>query len=402
MSRTIRYVCLGALLILCAQSQPNNQLSLASFDQVWQTIQDKHWDPKLNGVDWQGARTELRPKVEAAPSPEEARHHIEALLARLGHSHVRIIPAAEYADMDGKVAGQGGTGLRFEIIGGDAVIASGPYSGLVLREVNGRRVRERIDRAKSELNAHMAIRNMLRGEPGESLELLLEDESGKASLTRIELTKPTGKVIRFGELPPMRLDLVYERLSPETGYIHISSFFDPEAFEDLLRRATTDCRNCRGMIVDLRRNPGGIGALGGSLAGWFFDQSQTLGTSFFRNSHLKIVANPRLGAFLGKLAILIDSQSGSTSEIFAGGMKDLKRARIFGRRSAGMALPSAIEKLPTGDGFQYATANYISAGGKPLEGLGVEPDVLIEPTRQQLLKGIDATRIAARQWIEKE
>jgi carboxyl-terminal processing protease len=83
-------------------------------------------------------------------------------------------------------------------------------------------------------------------------------------------------------------------------------------------------------------------------------------------------------------------------------MKDLKRARIFGRRSAGMALPSAIEKLPTGDGFQYTTANYISAGGKPLEGLGVEPDVLIEPTRQQLLTGLDATRLAARQWIEKE
>ncbi len=401
MSRTIRYVCLGALLILCAHSQPNNQLSLASFDQVWQTIQDKHWDPKHNGIDWQGARTELRPKVEAAPTPEEARHHIEALLDRLGHSHVGIIPAAAYTDMEGG-SGQGDAGLRFEIIGGDAVIATGPYSGMVLREVNGRRVRERIARAKSEPYAHLAIRNMLRGEPGESLELLLEDESGKSSMARLELTKPGGKMIRFGELPPMRLDLVYERLSQETGYIHVSSFFDPEAFESLLRQATFDCRNCRGMIVDLRRNPGGIGALAGGLAGWFVDQSQSLGTSFFRNTQLKIMANPRPGAFLGKLAILIDAQSASTSEIFAGGMKDLRRARIFGRRSAGMALPSAIEKLPTGDGFQYTTANYISAGGKPLEGLGVEPDVLIEPTRQQLLKGIDATRLAARQWIEKE
>ena len=401
MSRTIRYVCLGALLILCAQSQPNNQLSLASFDHVWQTIQDKHWDPKLNGIDWQGARKELRPKVEAAPTPEEARHHIEALLDRLGHSHVGIIPAAAYTDMDGG-SGQGDAGLRFEIIGGDAVIASGPYSGMVLREVNGRRVRERIARAKGELYAQLAIRNMLRGEPGESLELLLEDEQGKASSTKLELTKPTGKMIRFGELPPMRLDLIYERLSEQTGYIHISSFFDPEALEGLLRKATSDCKTCRGIIIDLRRNPGGLGALSGGLAGWFLDQSQTLGTCFFRNTQLRIMANPRPNPFLGKVAILIDAQSGSTSEIFAGGMKDLKRARIFGRRSAGMALPSAIEKLPTGDGFQYTTANYISAGGKPLEGIGVEPDVLIEPTRQQLLTGLDATRLAARQWIEKE
>lgn len=401
MSRPIRYVCLGALLILCAQSQPNNQLSLASFDQVWQTIQDKHWDPKLNGIDWQGARTELRPKVQSAPSPEEARHHIEALLDRLGHSHVGIIPAAAYTDMNGG-AGQGSSGLRFEIIGGDAVISTGPYAGMVLREVNGSRVRERIARAKSEPYAHLGISNMLRGEPGETVELLLEDESGKASLAKIELTKPSGKIIRFGELPPMRLDFIYERLSPQTGYIHISSFFDPEAFESLLRQATTDCKDCRGMIVDLRRNPGGIAALSGGLAGWFIDQSQTLGTCFFRDTQFRIIANPRPTAFLGKLAILIDSQSASTSEIFAGGMKDLKRARIFGRRSAGMALPSAIEKLPTGDGFQYTTANYNSAGGKALEGLGVEPDVLIEVTRKQLLTGLDATRLAARQWIEKE
>ena len=140
-----------------------------------------------NGIDWRVARTELRSKVESASSPEEVRHHIEALLDRIGHSHVGIIPAAAYTEMNGS-SGQGISGLRFEIIGGDAVIATGPYSSMVLREVNGRRVRERIARVKSEPYAHLAIRNMLHGEPGESVDLLLEDESGKASLAKIELT----------------------------------------------------------------------------------------------------------------------------------------------------------------------------------------------------------------------
>ena len=65
----------------------------------------------------------------------------------------------------------------------------------------------------------------------------------------------------------------------------------------------------------------------------------------------------------------------------AEGLKDLGRARIFGTRTAAAALPSLFEKLPNGDGFQYAIANYISEGGKPLEGLGVTPDVETPITR---------------------
>lgn len=400
MSNTIRYVCLLALLTWSATAQTGKQLWLASFDQVWQTIEDKHFDPKLNGVDWKAARQELRPKVEAAASLEEARGHTEALLARLGHSHVGIIPAVAYEDLS-RQNSEGTAGLRFEIIGGDAILASGPHSGWVLREVNGRRVRDRIERAKTELSAQMAVQNMLHGAVGEVLELLLEDEAGKAHLTKIELKKPTGRLVQLGNLPPFRLELDYERLSSETGYIRISSFFDPEAIEALMRRATTDCKTCKGFILDLRGNPGGIAVLSTAVANWFVDRSLALGTCLFRAMQLKLVTQPRSEPFLGKLAILTDGRSMSTSEILARGLQDLERARVFGSRSPGLALPSVLEKLPTGDGFQYTTANYISAGGKPLEGIGVQPDVVILPTRKQLLEGVDATRAAARQWIEK-
>jgi carboxyl-terminal processing protease len=396
-----RYVCLGALLILCAQSQPNNQTWLASFDHVWQTIYDKYWDPEINGVNWQAARAELRPKVADAQSSAEARQIMEQLLARLGHSHVGIIPASAYSDLESST-GNGDSGLKIEIIAGDAIIANGSHAGWALREINGRRVRDRISRAKSELYAQLAVRNNLRGEPGETLELLLEDEAGKVASNTLTLTKPAGRLVRFGNLPALHLDLRYQQLAPDCGYVRISSFFDPEAIEDLLRKATTECRNCRGIILDLRGNPGGLGALAASVAGWFLDKSLSLGTCVFRQAQLKLIANPRAEPFLGKLAVLIDSQSMSTSEFLASGLKDLGRARIFGKPTPGAALPSSIEKLPTGDGFQYTTADYTSASGKHLEGFGVEPDVRIEPTREQLRNGIDATRAAALQWIQKD
>ncbi|MBM3760491.1 MAG: hypothetical protein FJW36_09625 [Acidobacteria bacterium] len=399
MSRTIRYVCLGALLILCAHSQTNIQLSLDSFDQVWRTINEKHFDPNLNGIDWNAAREELRPKVAASTSKEKARKHTEALLAKLGHSHVGITPAEAYRDLDApRLDGQ--SGLKFEIIGGDAILANTAHAGAVIREVNGRRVRERIARATTPTLKRLAVRNMLGGLPGETLELLLEDDQGKVASHKVELTKPTSRLAQFGHLPAIPLDFHFEQLGSQSGYVRISSFFDPEALQDLFKQATTACNKCRGIIIDLRDNPGGIGALATAVTGWFIDKSVTLGTLYLRQTKLQLIANPRPEPFLGKVAVLINSGSASTAEFLAAGLQDIHRAKVFGQTSAGMALPSAIEKLPTGDGFQYTTADYITAGGIHIEGLGVVPDVLIEPTRQQLTKQMDPALTAARTWIE--
>src|SRR5205814_936643 len=156
------------------------------------------------------------------------------------------------------------------------------------------------------------------------------------------------------------------------------------------------CKTCNGVIVDLRGNPGGIGGMAMGIAGFLIDKpNQKLGTMYMRETTLKFGVNPRPEVFEGPVAILVDGLSASTSEILAGGLKDLGRARIFGTRTAAAALPSMFEKLPNGDGFQYAVANYVSVGGKPLEGLGVTPDVEVKLTREALLAGHDPVIDAA-------
>ena len=70
--------------------------------------------------------------------------------------------------------------------------------------------------------------------------------------------------------------------------------------------------------------------------------------------------------------------------------------------TAGAALPSMIEKLANGDGFQYAIANYLSEGGGALEGVGVTPDVEIIPRRDELLQGKDPALEAALAWIREQ
>jgi carboxyl-terminal processing protease len=136
------------------------------------------------------------------------------------------------------------------------------------------------------------------------------------------------------------------------------------------------------------------------IGGWFVDQpDQRLGEMIMRETTLKFVLNPRAEPYTRPLAVLVDGLSASTSEILAGGLKDLGRARIFGQPTAGAALPSIIDTLPNGDRLQYAFANYISVGGRPLEGDGVQPDVEVKPDRAALLAGRDAVIDAAVNWI---
>jgi carboxyl-terminal processing protease len=183
--------------------------------------------------------------------------------------------------------------------------------------------------------------------------------------------------------------------------IKFNIWLNPEAVASAFAEVMADSGKAKGFIIDLRGNPGGVGAMAMGAAGWFTSQrGLKLGTMSMRGNTLNFVVFPRPNATNAPLAVLVDGCSASTSEIFAGGMQDLKRAKIFGSATAGAALPSVFTRLPNGDGFQYVVANYISQGGKPLEGLGVVPDEIVRPTQNGLLAGKDEAMERAVEWIK--
>jgi carboxyl-terminal processing protease len=237
---------------------------------------------------------------------------------------------------------------------------------------------------------------------GDKIPIVFLDGANKNVSLRLDLAMPRGELTHFGNLPPEYVWIDSRKIG-NVGYIRFNLFLDlvrvMSGFSDLVG----SCMQCDGLIIDLRGNPGGIGGMAMGMAGWLVDKSdQRLGTMVMRDNQLNFVVNPRPEVFRGPVAILMDGTSASTSEIFAGGLKDLGRARIFGTRSAAAALPSIIEKLPNGDGFQYAMANYISQGGKALEGNGVIPDEEVKLTREALLAGRDSVVDAAIKWIHSQ
>jgi carboxyl-terminal processing protease len=114
---------------------------------------------------------------------------------------------------------------------------------------------------------------------------------------------------------------------------------------------------------------------------------------------LKLVVRPRPEVYAGRVAVLVDGLSLCATEIFAGGLRDLGRAGLFGSPTGGATLGGSVEKLPNGDRFMYAFANYVTAGGHVIEGQGLKPDVDVRPTREALLQGKDPALEAAIAWI---
>lgn len=421
----------GVLVQGCAtapQESPltaeQRRLNVESFEYVWSTIRDKHFDPELGGLDWQAIHAELRPRIENAETARTARAVLRVMLSRLEQTHFNILPVDVYADME-KPAGEGSrdgsAGLDVRVIEGKALVTdvdeSSPAAGAGVRngweivQIDDEKLAPIIEKisgtydASTELDIRLAraVTSRLGGKVGDHLQLEFRNDEGRSVRLDLELSQRKGHKVVLGNLGAHYIWFESRMLGHDVGYIAFNMFMDPVRVMGGVAKAMREFEGAGGIIIDLRGNPGGIGAMAGGIAGWFLsDEKRYLGTMSTRQNDLKFIVNPRINAFAGPVAILIDGLTGSTGEILSGGMKDLERARLFGARTAGAALPSVIERLPNGDGFQYAIANYVSAGGEVLEGNGVTPHVELRRTRESLLAGRDVVLDAAIEWIRQQ
>ena len=397
---------------LCAQ-----QAGLESFDKVWTTIRDTHWQKAPGGLDWDAIRSEYRPRAEKATNVDQTRAVLQEMLGRLGQTHFAVVPATVYSALDTKSGGPAESGIDLRVLEGEAVVTSvqtgspasraGVKPGWILASAGGDAVKPVIARALAnpqihELQLTRALLARLSGSPGETVKAEFLDGRDQTIPVGLQLAEPRGELALFGNLPPTYVWYEDRRVG-QAVYVRFNIFLDIPRIIPAFERSLQSCSGCRGLILDLRGNPGGIGGMAMGMAGFLVEESnRRLGTMYMRETTLNFVINPRPEVFQGRVAVLIDSGSASTSEILAGGLQDLGRARIFGTKSAAAALPSLFERLPNGDGFQYAIANYVSLDGQPLEGIGVTPDVEVRLTRQALLAGRDPVIEAALEWIESE
>jgi carboxyl-terminal processing protease len=406
-----------------AIEDPVLKLNRESFEQVWETVRTTYWDPELGGLDWQAVHDELLPRLEETASVSEARKVMNEMLARLEKTHFEVIPGDAYQALTtGGREGDGWTGLDLRVLGGLALVTrvepgtpadeAGVVPGWTIEKVEGddlAPILEKVDQTFRGSTLHdyylaQAVRERLGGPQGSQVSVKFRDGQGKSKKLKLSLIAPKGQAVRFGNLPEHHVWFATRDLEGERfGYITFNVFLDPIRLMPAFGKAVGAFKGRDAIIIDLRGNPGGIGGMALGMAGWFIDTpGRKLGTMVTRQAPLRFVVVPRAETYDDPLAILVDGLSASTAEILAGGLQDLGRARIFGSRTAGAALPSLFTELPNGDTFQYAIADYTSEGGQHLEGNGVTPDEVVIPTRAQLIAGRDPVLEAALAWARNQ
>ena len=401
--------------------------SVETFDTVWRTVRDSHFDRTLNGVNWDRVSSELRPKAAAAHNQGELRAVLREMLGRLGQSHFAILPGTPDNASDSPRDLSGSPGFEVRLVGRDLIVtevesagaaqAAGVKTGWKLLAIDGTSVSslvgslsEALERRLLEVEAWRLAHTRLRGPSGSKTEVSFENGSGSKVALTIARRQEAGQPVTVGNLPTMFVRVSAHRAQTPggrpAGIIAFNVWMT--AVDPLFAQAVDDFRGADGIVVDLRGNPGGLAAMLMGISGHFIDERKALGVMKTRDNELRFNVNPRrvnakgerVEPFGGPVAILVDGLSGSASECFAGGMQSLGRVRVFGQQSMGQALPALFARLPNGDVLIHAYADFVTADGTRLEGRGVIPDEVVPLDRQYLLAGRDRPLEAALAWID--
>ncbi|MEX2273763.1 MAG: S41 family peptidase [Vicinamibacterales bacterium] len=417
--------------ILLAQAATAAQpLALQTFDAAWSIINTTYYDPSFRGVDWNAVRTEIRPEAERARTPAELRAAIGRMLSRLGESHFAVLP--QFADpVDGEDAVDRSGGPGFDVRpDGDALLVTRVDAGSPAFEARvrpgdrlisiagvsaaslGARLPAALEPRMRALEIWRAAMMRLRGPAGSRFVATVQPARGGVRTATIERVEEPGQTILLGNLPPLKLDVesraVETPAGASAGLIRFNVWM--AAADAPFAAAVDRFRSSRGIVIDLRGNPGGLAGMIMGISGHFFDTRTALGTMKTRTTSLTFYANPRrskpdgmtVEPFAGPVAILIDGLTGSASECFAGGMQSVGRARVFGETSMGQALPASFSRLPNGDTLLHAIADFVTANGTRLEGRGVIPDQPVQVDASSLASGQDPVLAAALAWIDRD
>ena len=416
-------------------AQQSTVSPVASLDSAWASISRAYYDTALVNGSWRTVFDSLRREVATADD-DAVRAAIRRLLLVPAQSHFALIPAGAVPLPNApKGAGRPGTsGLDIRTIGdtlviwrvepGSAAARAGVRPGSRITRVDtipadsimarlgmafGREARQ------VRLLSAAYAKNRLSGSAGDTVRFTLRAPRARRD-TRVVLVLDAleGRSTQFGNLPPMIVRTVHDsvrvRTASGTRTIPLVGFsaWLPAVMQDV-DAALFASRGAPGLILDLRGNPGGVVGMISGVSGHFADSAVALGTMYGRGATIITRANPRLvdrggqrvGVFEGPLAILVDEFTASTSEFFAAGLQAVGRARVFGQRSAGQALPSLMQRLPNGDVLMHPIADHVDAAGRRVEGNGVEPDELTPLTLRDLIAGRDSALEAARAWLAR-
>jgi len=214
-------------------------------------------------------------------------------------------------------------------------------------------------------------------------------------------------VVRKGEKAPLEITLtrdtitiksVRHRIEGEVGYIRISSFTEKTeaGLTEALDKIKTELGdNLKGIVLDLRNNPGGLLNQSIAVSSAFLNRGEIVSTRTRNDSHVQRYPARKGDMIDGKpLIVLINGGSASASEIVAGALQDHRRGVVVGTQSFGKGSVQTVIPLGSNGAMRLTTAYYFTPSGNSIQGEGITPDVMVEQIRFDNAEEINTRRRA--------
>jgi carboxyl-terminal processing protease len=371
---------------------------LAVFDDVWETIRDRYYDPTFNGLDWQAEREKYRPLAAQARDSQELYKVLRRMLSALRDAHTRVYAPDERFDwrrprfigVGISVREVGGLPVVVSVEGGSEAERAGLRAGDVVTKVGDEPALDLFTRRLKEQSAspaHAATRTavmakLFEGAAGSSLSISWINVEGKERETRLRRQwRERDTALRA------------RRLRQRIGVIELDIFTQSNALE-FVRALEGKLRDVRGLVIDLRQNGGGETEAMTEVASVFLPAGKSLGRFTDRSGRIQFEPHTRAAMlyapetirnFSAPLVILTSERTSSAAEIFIAALKDARRAIVLGQHTCGCVL--AIRRrhtLPDGGELDISEMDYQTAGGRRLEGAGLRPDEEIAIERQDI------------------
>ena len=384
---------------------------LAVFDDAWETIQGRYYDPKFHGVDWQAKRTAFRPVAARANNTHEFYEVLRQMIASLKDAHTRVyspdekfdwwnprfvtvglgtrevegVPTVMYID-------SGSAASRLEIRPGDVIVSVDdiPVANFVTQRLAASGLSGDSDAR------YRAIASLFDGPAGSSVKVTWSNRKRKQKSAVLQ--RYWGQRLlwfnnqRKGKIAFLRIDAFTQSVAIEFA----------KSLPDLLDGA-------EGIVLDLRSNGGGDAEAMADIASLFLEDGINLGkfadrsgASFELQTFSKRMWRiPRLTQIKLPLVVLTSESTSSAAEILVATLQAKHRARVIGTETCGCVL--AIRNrhaLPDGGLLDVSEFDYRTAAGLRLEGAGVKPDKRSQPTRSDIYSRRDTSFELAKDFLD--
>jgi carboxyl-terminal processing protease len=342
----------------------------AIVDEAWQIVNREYVDGTFNRLDWQKTRMELLKRNYK--NRQEAYVAIRSTLKKLGDPYTRFMDPQQFQSLNNQTSGEmSGVGIKLE--------ANPRTQQLVVAEA--------IDNSPASKAGIKAGDEIVAIDGKSTKNMTLE---GAISLIRGEIGKAITLKISRGSLRPFDIALtraqievssVFSEVKQEgrlkVGYIRLSEFSSHSS--EQMQKAIKDLnsKQVNAFVLDMRGNPGGLLQASVEIARMWLDNGTIVKTVDRKGG------NEDFRAVQGALtqlpmAVLVDGNSASASEILAGALKDNRRAQIVGAQTFGKALVQSVHSLSDGSGMAVTVAHYYTPNGTDIGHKGVTPDVKVD------------------------